>query len=132
MPMPVFPDVGSINVSPFFILPDFSADDTIAYPMRSFTDPPGFKNSHFAYKLQGKSAPTRFNFTVGVFPIASKILFNNMAPPLSKTDPIEKYFQSQEVMRIFVSAGYRDMYIQKHGISISSNSLIVSLLTSIT
>jgi len=73
-PIPVFPEVGSINVSPGLILPDFSAFSIILRPILSFTDPPAFKNSHFAYKLQFSSLPTELSFTVGVCPIAPKIL----------------------------------------------------------
>ena len=73
-PIPVFPEVGSINVSPGLILPDFSAFSIILKPIRSFTEPPAFKNSHFANKLQSSSIPTELSFTIGVFPIAPKIL----------------------------------------------------------
>ena len=43
----MFPDVGAIMVSPGFKIPSLSASSTIRMPMRSFTDPPGLKNSHF-------------------------------------------------------------------------------------
>lgn len=45
---PVFPEVGSMSVSPGFIIPARSASSTILRPMRSFTLPPGLKYSHFA------------------------------------------------------------------------------------
>lgn len=46
--LPVFPDVGSIIVSPGLSLPSFSACSTIRKPILSFTDPPALKYSHFA------------------------------------------------------------------------------------
>ena len=50
IPIPVFPDVGSIKVIPAFNLPDLSASSIIRKPILSFIEPPGFKNSHFAPK----------------------------------------------------------------------------------
>ena len=47
---PVFPLVGSINVSPGLIRPDFSASSIIRLPIRSLTEPPALKNSHLATK----------------------------------------------------------------------------------
>ena len=46
--LPVFPDVGSIMVSPSFSNPLFSASSIIRRATLSFTDPPALKNSHFA------------------------------------------------------------------------------------
>lgn len=43
---PVFPDVGSIIMSPCFKMPSLSASSNIRTPMRSLTDPPALKNSH--------------------------------------------------------------------------------------
>jgi hypothetical protein len=71
--MPVFPEVGSISVSPGFIRPDFSAFSTILRPIRSLRDPPALKNSHLAYSSQFKSFPIEFSLTTGVFPMAPKI-----------------------------------------------------------
>ena len=45
---PVFPEVGSINVSPGLSVPSFSASCTIHSPILSFTNPPALKNSHLA------------------------------------------------------------------------------------
>ena len=50
---PVFPEVGSIMVSPGFKTPSFSASSTILTPMRSFTEPPALKYSHLATILGG-------------------------------------------------------------------------------
>ena len=66
-PMPVFPDVGSMIVSPYNInqsqsksfvdmsclvtglsWPAFSASSTMRRAILSFTEPPALKNSHFA------------------------------------------------------------------------------------
>jgi len=49
--LPVFPDVGSIIVSPGLSKPFFSASSTILNPILSFTLPPALKNSHFATRI---------------------------------------------------------------------------------
>lgn len=46
--LPVFPEVGSISVSPGLMIPALSASSTILRLMRSFTLPPALKYSHFA------------------------------------------------------------------------------------
>jgi len=53
--------------------PDFSASISILTPMRSFTEPPGFMNSHFAEQLARRSRPMRARRTIGVSPVASRI-----------------------------------------------------------
>jgi hypothetical protein len=73
-PTPVFPDVASTMVPPGFSLPDRSASAIILTAMRSLTEPPGLKNSTFAYNEQAKREPMRFSLINGVLPIASKIL----------------------------------------------------------
>ncbi len=52
--MPVLPLVGSISVSPGLMRPLFSASATIDQPMRSLSEPPGFRNSHFAHSVAGQ------------------------------------------------------------------------------
>ena len=47
-PTPVFPDVASTMRPPGFNRPSRSAASIIAMPIRSFTDPPGLKNSALA------------------------------------------------------------------------------------
>ncbi len=42
-------------------------------PMRSLTEPPGFRNSHLASSSQPVSRPMRRRRTIGVLPIASRI-----------------------------------------------------------
>ena len=71
--MPVLPDVGSIRVSPGFILPSLSATSIICFPILSLIEPPGLKNSHLAYSSQSNLLPTLFNFTIGVSPTVSNI-----------------------------------------------------------
>ena len=46
--MPVLPEVGSMSVSPSRSQPSRSASSTIRTPIRSFTLPPGLRNSHLA------------------------------------------------------------------------------------
>lgn len=46
--IPVFPEVGSMRVSPGLMRPEASASSTIRSPILSFTDPPELKNSHLA------------------------------------------------------------------------------------
>ena len=46
--LPVFPEVGSIMVSPGFKRPAFSASSTILLAILSFTLPPALKYSHLA------------------------------------------------------------------------------------
>lgn len=45
--VPVFPEVGSIKMSPGLSRPLFSASSIILSPMRSLTLPPGLRKSHF-------------------------------------------------------------------------------------
>ena len=47
-PIPVFPEVASISVSPGLIRPSFSASSIIRKDDLSFTDPPGFTISILA------------------------------------------------------------------------------------
>lgn len=52
--VPVFPDVGSMMVSPGFSVPERSASSTMRRLIRSFTLPPALKNSHLATGSQGR------------------------------------------------------------------------------
>src|SRR6266568_853377 len=72
-PKPVFPLVGSTIVPPGLRRPFFSAASIIAMPMRSFTDPPGFRNSAFARINGWCPFETAFNRMRGVRPIASRM-----------------------------------------------------------
>lgn len=75
-PIPVFPDVASINVAPGFKYPSASAYLIIRTPILSFKDPAAFKNSHLAKNSHFKPSDygILFNLIIGVFPIASKAL----------------------------------------------------------
>ena len=46
--IPVLPEVGSMTVPPGRSFPNLSASSIILIPIRSFMEPPGFMNSHFA------------------------------------------------------------------------------------
>ena len=46
-PIPVFPPVGSINVSPFCMILFFSASSIICIPTLAFILPPGLNSSIF-------------------------------------------------------------------------------------
>src|SRR2546422_6033905 len=67
-PTPVLPDVASTIRPPGLRRPSRSAASIIATPMRSFTDPPGLKNSALAYTGVRIPCVTRFSRTSGVQP----------------------------------------------------------------
>src|SRR6185436_6905463 len=71
MPMPVLPLVGSIKVSPGLMRPFFCASSTMRLPMRSFTEPPALRYSHFARYSQPVFLPMLRSRTSGVLPIDS-------------------------------------------------------------
>src|SRR6266702_5864292 len=73
-PTPVFPDVASTIKPPGLSFPSRSAASIIASPIRSFTDPPGLKNSALAYTRVRIPCVTRFSRTSGVQPMVSRIL----------------------------------------------------------
>ena len=77
-PMPVLPEVPSMTVPPGLILPAFSAASSIVMPIRSFTLPPGFRYSSFAKSVARKPRATRFNRTIGVLPITSRMFSYHM------------------------------------------------------
>ncbi len=68
----MFPEVGSTMVPPGRRRPSCSAASIIAIPMRSFTDPPGFRNSSLARSWPGTSRPRRSSRTIGVRPTSSR------------------------------------------------------------
>src|SRR6266705_5577733 len=65
-PTPVLPLVGSMMVPPGRSWPPASARSTIARPIRSFTDPPGFRYSTLARIVGSRPRPSRDNRTIGV------------------------------------------------------------------
>src|SRR6187401_2219130 len=70
--MPVFPDVASTIVKPARSFPDASPSAIIRAAARSFTEPPGFCHSAFAYNsAPGISRSKCRRRTSGVRPIKS-------------------------------------------------------------
>jgi len=67
-PIPVLPLVGSTTTLPDPRRPSRSAAVTMASARRSFTDPPGLKDSSLASRVTSHSAESRFSFTSGVRP----------------------------------------------------------------
>src|SRR3990172_2386105 len=63
-PTPVFPDVASTITPPGLSRPSRSAASIIASPIRSFTEPPGLKNSALAYPGVRMPAVTRLRESV--------------------------------------------------------------------
>jgi hypothetical protein len=74
IPTPVFPEVASISVSPFFIRFYASASNIILIPIRSLTEPPILRNSHFTKisHLTPRDYGILLSLTIGVKPSASK------------------------------------------------------------
>lgn len=72
----MFPEVGSIKVSPGLIFPSRSASSIIRFAMRSLTEPPALKNSHFAKTcaLIPKDWGMRLRRTSGVSPMWSTMV----------------------------------------------------------
>jgi hypothetical protein len=73
--IPVFPLVGSITVVSFVISPAFKAEFIIFVPILSFTECEGFINSHFPKTVAPLALLAPCNFTKGVLPINSVMLF---------------------------------------------------------
>src|SRR5437667_1359604 len=71
-PTPVLPEVGSTIVPPGRSFPSRSAASSIASPIRSFTEPPGFRYSSFARSSPGTSRLRRSRRTIGVLPTSSR------------------------------------------------------------
>src|SRR5262245_51339696 len=69
--MPVLPDVASTIVSPGRSFPDASPSAIIRAAARSFTEPPGFCHSAFAYNSTPADS-NRCRRTSGVLPISSR------------------------------------------------------------
>ena len=53
-PMPVLPDVGSMSTVSSSILPAATASSIMALAMRSFTEPPGLKDSTLPINVAGR------------------------------------------------------------------------------
>jgi hypothetical protein len=84
---PVFPEVYSRTVvRPGEISPRLSASSSIAFAIRSFEDPPGFKHSSFARtsvesSCAASAGKDRRSRTSGEFPVASSILLHQVSVP---------------------------------------------------
>src|ERR671912_432607 len=72
-PAPVLPLVGSTIVPPGLSWPDRSARSTMASPIRSLTEPPGFRYSTLASRVGARPRPSRDSRTSGVPPTTSRI-----------------------------------------------------------
>src|SRR5436190_1456727 len=70
-PTPVLPEVGSTIVPPGLSFPSRSACSIIGRPIRSLTDPPGFRCSSFASSVGSTSRPSLSSRTIGVPPTSS-------------------------------------------------------------
>src|SRR3954454_11448558 len=73
-PTPVLPEVGSTMVPPGFSFPSRSAASIIGRPMRSFTEPPGFRYSSFARICAPPVGLSLSSRTIGVPPTSSRML----------------------------------------------------------
>src|SRR5574340_1265245 len=82
--MPVLPEVGSTSTEwPGSMSRSASASSIMYLPMRSFTEPPGLRDSSLTATDADRPAPRRFRRTMGVEPIVSSmaVLIAGMAPP---------------------------------------------------
>src|SRR5439155_1184893 len=73
-PTPVLPDVGSTIVPPGRSLPSRSAASIMRRPIRSLTEPPGFRYSSFASTVASIPRTRRWRRTSGVLPTRSRIV----------------------------------------------------------
>src|SRR5919201_1770921 len=71
-PTPVFPEVGSTIVPPGLSRPSRSACSIIARPIRSLTEPPGFRYSSLARILAWPGGESLSSRTIGVPPTRSR------------------------------------------------------------
>src|SRR5215204_1116969 len=71
-PAPVLPLVGSTMVPPGVSWPERSARSTMASPIRSLTEPPGFRYSTLASSVGARPRPSRDSRISGVPPTTSR------------------------------------------------------------
>src|SRR6187200_452042 len=83
-PTPVFPLVGSTMVPPGASFPSLSACSIMRRPIRSFTLPPGFRNSSLARSVGSTSRESRWRRTSGVFPTRSRTV--GWSPAIGRND----------------------------------------------
>ena len=74
-PMAVLPLLASKTVLPGVNWPAASARSIIIKPIRSFTEPPGFRDSSFTRNSTPGAGFIRLMRTSGVFPTSSRTLF---------------------------------------------------------
>src|SRR5215204_566643 len=77
-PTPVLPEVGSTIVPPGFRWPSRSAASISGRPIRSFTDPPGFRYSSFASSSGPPGGASFWSRTIGVLPTSSSAVGNSL------------------------------------------------------
>src|SRR4029077_5647215 len=65
-------------VPPGLIFPRRSASYSMRIPIRSFTDPPGFMNSHFARIVHDTPEAILPSLTMGVLPMAERMFSCHM------------------------------------------------------
>src|SRR5215203_3048426 len=70
-PTPVLPEVGSTIVPPGLSFPSRSAASIRGRPIRSFTDPPGFRYSSLASSSGPPGGASFWSRTIGVLPTSS-------------------------------------------------------------
>src|SRR5438067_1273836 len=73
-PTPVLPEVGSTIVPPGLSLPSRSAASIIGRPMRSFTEPPGFRYSSLARICAPPRGESLSRRAVGVAPTSARMV----------------------------------------------------------
>src|SRR3954451_4428711 len=97
-PTPVLPEVGSTIVPPGRSFPSRSAASIIGSPIRSFTEPPGFRYSSFARIAAPPGGESFWSRTMGVAPTSSRMVGNSLATEGSGCDK----WTSEEDMNITV------------------------------
>src|SRR5205823_11856209 len=98
-PTPVLPEVGSTIVPPGLSFPSRLACSIIGRPIRSFTEPPGFRYSSLASSAGPTSWPTLSSRTIGVAPTRSSRVGYSRATPLESLDRDPCGFALPDVLR---------------------------------
>jgi hypothetical protein len=87
-PAPVLPLVGSTMVPPGLSSPERSARSTMARPIRSLTEPPGFRYSTLASRVGARPLPSREQRISGVPPTTSRSeSYTSMAGSIARMGP---------------------------------------------
>src|SRR3954463_8718954 len=85
-PTPVLPEVGSTIVPPGRSFPSRSAASIIGSPIRSFTEPPGFRYSSLARISAPPGGVSFCSRTIGVAPTSSRMVGNSVTTAGSVCD----------------------------------------------